>query len=292
MLRSLFREPLVHFLLLGAALFALDAWFRPAPDTTVGGEIVVGEARIRNLAQNFRRTWQRTPTRAELDGLVQDYIREEVLYREALALGLDRDDAVIRRRLRQKVEFISDEAAALATPTDRQLADYLAAHADQFQVAPRATFSQVYLDPRKRVKTLDGDAKRLLDELNRAGASAQPEKLSDRLMLLEPHYTDVSKFEVARIFGAAFADALFEEPSGRWLGPIASGYGAHLVHLESKTPGGTAALADVRPIVEREWQNARRKELGEAFYERLRSKYRVTVKMPGPDGAKSGAPRP
>jgi parvulin-like peptidyl-prolyl isomerase len=295
MLKTLLREPLVHFLLLGAALFALDAWFRPPPDAAAGGEVVVSEARIRNLAQNFRRTWQRPPTRTELDGLVQDYVREEVLYREALALGLDRDDTVVRRRLRQKMDFISEEAAALATPTDQQLAEYLAAHADQFQVAPRATFSQVYLDPRQRAKTLDADAKRLLAELNRAGSSAQPEKLSDRLMLLESHYTDVSQVEVARIFGAAFADALFKEPTGRWLGPIESGYGAHLVHLESKTPGGTAALADVRPIVEREWQNARRKELGEAFYERLRAKYRVTVKMPDAtrsDSSKSGAQKP
>jgi hypothetical protein len=295
MLKTLLREPLVHFLLLGAALFALDAWFRPPPDAAAGGEIVVSEARIRNLAQNFRRTWQRPPTRTELDGLVQDYVREEVLYREALALGLDRDDTVVRRRLRQKMDFISEEAAALATPTDQQLAEYLAAHADQFQVAPRATFSQVYLDPLQRAKTLDADAKRLLAELNRAGSSAQPEKLSDRLMLLESHYTDVSQVEVARIFGAAFADALFKEPTGRWLGPIESGYGAHLVRLESKTPGGTAALADVRPIVEREWQNARRKELGEAFYERLRAKYRVTVKMPDAtrsDSSKSGAQKP
>ncbi|MCG6876244.1 MAG: peptidyl-prolyl cis-trans isomerase [Betaproteobacteria bacterium] len=279
MLRSLLREPLVHFLLLGTALFALDAWLRPPPDSAGGGEIVVGEARIRNLAQNFRRTWQRPPTRAELDGLVQDYIREEVLYREALALGLDRDDTIIRRRLRQKMEFVSDEAAALAAPTDKELADYLAAHPDQFQVAPRATFSQVYLDPQRRAKTLDGDAKRLIDALN-AGGSAKPEKLSDSLLLLEPHYEDVTKPVVSRLFGDKFAEALFEQPVGRWVGPIASGYGVHLVRLDSMTPGGTAALEEVRPLVQREWANVRRKELREALYDKLRAKYNVTVKLP------------
>ncbi len=123
MLRTLLREPLLHFLLLGALLFALDAWLRPAPIADSGGEIVVSEGRIRNLAQGFRRTWQRPPTRAELDGLIQDYIREEVLYREAVALGLDQDDTVIRRRLRQKMEFVSDDAAALETPSDQDLAD-------------------------------------------------------------------------------------------------------------------------------------------------------------------------
>ncbi len=99
-------------------------------------------------------------------------------------------------------------------------------------------------------------------------------------MLLEPRYADVPQGEVRRIFGTAFADALFQQPVGRWVGPIDSGYGTHLVRLESMTPGGVARLEDVRPLVEREWANARRKELGEAFYEQLRSKYRVTVKMP------------
>ena len=166
MLRSLLREPLVHFLLLGAALFLLDAWLRPLSASSQGSEIVVGEARIRSLAQNFRRTWQRPPTRPELDGLIQDFVREEVLYREALALGLDKDDTIVRRRLRQKMEFIADEAAALAKPTDQELAAYLAAHAEAFRVEPRATFTQVYLDPRRRAETLEADAKRLLDELN------------------------------------------------------------------------------------------------------------------------------
>jgi hypothetical protein len=279
MFRLLLREPLVHFLLLGAALFALDAWLRAPAATEQGGEIVVGEARIRNLAQNFRRTWQRPPTRAELDGLIQDYIREEVLYREALALGLDRDDTIIRRRLRQKMEFVSDEAAALATPTDQDLADYLAAHPDQFQVPPRATFTQVYLDPRRRTKTLDADAKRLIDALNAEG-SAKPEKLSDSLLLLEPHYEDVTKPVVSRLFGERFAEALFEQPVGRWVGPIVSGYGVHVVRLDSTTPGGTAALEDVRPLVEREWANVKRRELQEALYEKLRAKYQVTVKLP------------
>jgi PPIC-type PPIASE domain len=241
------------------------------------------------------RTWQRPPTQDELDGLIREYILEEVLYREALALGLDRDDTIIRRRLRQKMEFMSEEAAALAAPTDKDLADYLAAHADQFQVAPQATFTQIYLDTRQRAKTIDADAKRLLVELNREGSPVKLERMGDRLLLLEPHYEDVSPVEVARIFGSAFAEALFTQPTGRWVGPIASGYGAHLVRVDAMTPAGRAAPEDVRPIVEREWQNARRKEVGEAFYEQLRSKYRVTVKMreaaPG-DDVKPGGQKP
>ena len=113
---------------------------------------MVSEARIRNLAQNFSRTWQRPPTREELDGLVEAHLREEVLYREAVALGLDRDDTIIRRRLQQKMEFVSEEAAALAKPTDEDLAKYLAANTEAFRVEPRVTFAQVYLDSRQRAR--------------------------------------------------------------------------------------------------------------------------------------------
>jgi hypothetical protein len=278
------REPLVHFLLLGAALFLLDAWLRPATAPAGQGEIVVSEARIRSLAQNFSRTWQRPPTREELDGLVASHVREEVFYREAQALGLDRDDAIIRRRLQQKMEFVSEEAAALARPTDDELTAYLKANPDAFRTEPRATFSQVYLDPRKRGAMLDADAKRLLERLNAPGASTDLARLGDTLMLLDTQYENATQTDLARVFGADFADALVRQPTGKWVGPIPSGYGVHLVRVESLAPGGMPALADVRPLVEREWANAKRQEVAKAFYDKLRAKYRITVRIP--DAAK------
>lgn len=242
---------------------------------------MIGEARIRNLAQNFRRTWQRPHSAEELDGLVAAHVREEILYREAMALGLDRDDAIIRRRLQQKMEFVSEEAAALAKPSDEDLAKYLEAHADAFRVEPRATFVQVYLDPRKRGATLEADAKRLLQALNAAGHNADAARAGDGLMLLEPRYENATQAEIARLFGAEFAAALVGQPMATWSGPIRSGYGAHLVRVDSVIQGGVPALADVRPLVEREWTNAKRKELSSAFYEKLRAKYQVTVRKPG-----------
>jgi hypothetical protein len=280
MLKSLLREPLVHFLLLGAALFGLDAWLRPAAAPAATSEVVVSEARVRNLAQNFARTWQRPPTREEIDGLVESHVREEVMVREALALGLDRDDTIIRRRLQQKVEFVSDEAAALAKPGDEELAAYLSSHADAFRTDPRVTFAQVYLDPAKRSATLDADAKRLLDALNSAKGSPDVARAGDRLMLLESRYENATQTDLARLFGDEFAEAVVKQPVGHWAGPVRSGYGVHLVRVEALTPGGTPDLADVRPQVEREWANARRQELSKAFYDRLRAKYKVTVQMP------------
>lgn len=147
LLKRWLHEPLVHFLLLGLALFLLDAWLRPASAPSPSSVIVVDEARIRNLAQNFQRTWQRPPTKTEIEGLVETHVREEVMVREALALGLDRDDAIIRRRLQQKLEFVSEGAAARAEPTDEALLAYMTAHPDAFAVDARYTFRQVFLDP-------------------------------------------------------------------------------------------------------------------------------------------------
>ncbi len=274
------REPLVHFLLLGAALFLLDVWLRPAAPGAGAGEIVVGEARIRSLAQNFARTWQRPPTREELDGLVESHVREEVLYREALALGLERDDTIVRRRMQQKMEFLFDEAAAVREPTDAELAEYLAAHRERFAAPPRARFEQVFLDPARRGPRLAADAQRLLEQLNRPGSAVDPGAVGDRLQLLDARYDDVPQFEVQRLFGESFARALFEQPTGRWVGPITSGYGEHLVRLEARQPGGVPALDEVRPLVEREWTSARRKAVAAEAYATLRAKYRVQVKMP------------
>ena len=175
---------------------------------------------------------------------------------------------------------MSDEAAALAKPGDEELAASLAAHADAFRTDPRVTFAQVYLDPAKRSAALDADAKRLLDALNAPGGLRNVAEAGDRLMLLEPRYENATQTDLARLFGDEFAAAVVKQPTGRWSGPVRSGYGVHLIKVETLTPGGTPDLADVRPLVEREWTNARRQELSKAFYDRLRAKYKVTVQMP------------
>jgi len=284
MLRTLLREPLVHFLLLGAALFLLDAWLRPpAAPGAATSEIVVTEARVRNLAQSFRRTWQRPPTRDELDGLVESYVREEIFVREATALGLDRDDAIVRRRLQQKMEFVSEEAMAMAEPSDDELQAYLDAHTAAFRTEPHVSFVQVFLDPRKRGAALPEDAQRLMAALEQAGASVDVANTGDRLMLLEARYENTTQSEVARLFGDEFADALLRQPAGRWAGPIASGYGMHIVRVEKLVPAAAPSLSEVRPLVEREWFNARRQELSRALYDRLRTKYSVRVQMPASD---------
>ena len=273
-LRRAAREPLVHFLALGGALFLLHGLLRP-PGAAPAGDIVVSEARAGAIAATFSRTWQRPPTRSELEALIDDHIRTEVLVREAQALGLDRDDTIIRRRLRQKMEFFSEEQAPQGQPSDRQLQAFLEANPERFSSAPRLSFQQIFLDPERRGDALPGDASRMLAQLNAPSPPADPSRLGDPLPLVEPVAASMPKSEVAALFGSTFADALVTQPAGRWLGPIPSGYGQHLVRVDALVPGEPQPLERIRAELEREWLAARSQEQEEAFYRQLLGKYVV-----------------
>jgi len=203
-------------------------------------------------------------------------VREEIAVREATALKLGQDDTVIRRRLRQKFEFISDDLAAQVEPTDADLDAYLKAHADKFRSEPSFTFSQVYLDPGKHGRNLSRDATELLARL-RADEKADISKLGDAF-LLEQHFSASPSSEVARQFGQPFAEALAGLKLNQWQGPIRSGYGVHLVRISDRTEGRLPALADVRDTVRREWVNARRLEMNDKLYQELLND-RYTVKF-------------
>lgn len=274
MIKRILQEPLLHFLLIGAGLFLV---YGSLPDRDAARRperIVISQGLIDHLATGFARTWQRPPTPEELAGLIGERVREEVYCREAMALGLDQDDTVIRRRLRQKMEFISDDIAAQAEPTDEQLIAYLSDHAAAFRTEPRLTFRHVFLNPAERGEALERDAEQLVALLNHPGTD--PSNHGDPF-LLEHEFTDAPLSDVAKQFGGAFADALLELTPGRWQGPVESGYGVHLVLVTHQTAGRDPDLAEVRDLVRREWANARRMEINDRMYQQLRSRYTVMI---------------
>lgn len=275
-MKRLLAEPLLHFVLLAAVLFGLEAALRhvPAGDAS-GGELVVARERIASLADGFARQWGRAPSEDELAAMVQDFVREEVLMREALRLGLDRDDAIVRRRLAQKMEFLSEDLVAMAPPTEDDLRAFLAASPGRFRTPERFTFAQVRLDPAKRGDALVADADALLRAL-RAGGDVRA--MGDDRML-DPEQRDVARHDVEATFGPEFASRLAELPVGDWQGPIPSAYGAHLVRVERRQPGEVPPLAEVHDAVAREWTAARRAELRRAQLEGLLARYRVTIEM-------------
>ncbi|MEE4175615.1 MAG: peptidyl-prolyl cis-trans isomerase [Xanthomonadales bacterium] len=249
------------------------SWGGGGPGST---RIVITSGQIDAMVARFARTWQRPPTEQELKGLIDDYVREEMAAREALSMGLDRDDTIVRRRLRQKLEFLAEDAIDVTPPTDAELQAWLDEHAEAFRIDPEIGFLQVYLNPEKRGPSLEDDAKQVLAQLTAAGASTDIDVVGDSLML--PHEMSLTPLgNVSRVFGSQFADAVLALEPGRWSGPVRSGYGFHLVYVTERKEGRTPALADVRPLVEREFLAARRKSALNAMYEGMLDRYRVTV---------------
>jgi hypothetical protein len=277
-MKRLLKEPLLHFLVLGAAIFAVYHWL-PKRNNSEPGNIVITQGEIEYLATVFTRSWQRPPTEEELAGLVRDRVREEVYCREAMALGLDSDDVVIRRRLRQKMEFVSDDIAAQAEPSDADLNAYLQAHPDSFRLEQRFTFRQVYLNPEKHGENLARDAAQLLAQLNQAGKKVDVSAVGDP-SLLESTFKSAPASEIAGQFGEKFAAKVDELSPGRWQGPVEAGYGLHLVFVEERIKGRVPELAEVRDTLRHEWANARRLESNDKFYQGLLKRYTVTIEQP------------
>jgi hypothetical protein len=286
---QLLREPLVHFLLLGAALFGVFAWVDDSGSARAG-HIVITPGHIEHLTVGFTRTWQRLPTAQELAGLIDDYVREEVLYHEAVAMGLDRNDTIVRRRLRQKLEFLTEETAETVPPSDAELRTFLQQHPDAFRIEPRLAFQHVYLSRGRRGDNAEVTARQLLAQLSTGDDATDPTTLGDPF-LLPPEFSLSSRSEIARLFGDAFATQLQQLVPDHWAGPFESAYGLHLVCVRERVDGRMPALAEVREAVQRAWFAARRKAVQEQFYQRLRARYTVVVEQPqatsdhGPTGA-------
>ena len=272
------REPLVHFIVLGALVFF--AYERLAGPGSAPDEILISRGQQENLLNTFGRTWQRPPTAEEFRGLLQDYVRQEIAYREGQSMGLDQDDIVIRRRLRQKLELLAEDVASLSAPSEQDLQGYLEANSEDFRVEPRLTLRQVYFSRDRRGAAAGQDAVQLLQRIGTDGPEGSDgnsfEQFGDPLPL-PARLEDLREGEIARMFGRVFTDGLQGLETGSWAGPVESGFGLHLVFIETREAGRLPALDEVRDAVQREWLSERRREAVDLMYERLAGKYTIEV---------------
>lgn len=277
-LKALVREPLLQFLALGGLLFGYFEWKGDGygPGST---RITITPGLVEHLASGFARTWQRPPTDEELKGLVDEHVKEEIATREAVAMGLDKDDAIVRRRLRQKLEFLVEDIVDQVPPTDAELQAWMDRHPEAFRAESRVGLRQVYLSTERRGASARSDAERLLARLRAAGPKATTDTVGDASML--PSELPLGGLsEVGRAFGTEFAAMVDSLAPGQWTGPLESPYGLHLVLVTERLAATRPALADVRPLVERELQAERRRRQLEALYEKLLQKYTVQIEMP------------
>lgn len=275
-MKKLIREPLIHFLLIGAGLFLLYGWKgNPASiqDGLQSSTIIVARDTIDQLVAAFTRTWMRPPTEREVEGLVENFIRDEIYYREAVAIGLDRGDALIRRKLRQKMEFILEDIAAQTEPTDEELERFMTEHREQYLIDPQLSFRQVFVSVDRRGDGAEPYARQLLEQLD---GGADPDGLGDSFPINQT--TELSPlWKIKKDYGEAFSTQLLDLETGRWLGPLRSGFGLHLVFIDRRLVQPLPQLEDLREIVKRDWAVTLQNKLKDDAYARIRERYTITI---------------
>ncbi len=266
----LLKEPIFYFLLIGCFIFLLDNLIN---DNEEDREdiIVTTEDRERLIAQ-YTQNWGEPPSQETLDKLIQEYIDSEIYYKEALKLNLDHNDEIIKRRLRQKYEFVAEDLADIVDPTTEELEAFYKDNVDRYLSPARLSFHHYYINPDKH-KDVDGRASRLFDRLS----SLTPERIDDRgdNGHIPTAQTQVGEKEISRVFGAAFAEEMFKQPVVGWKGIVGSGYGLHVIYIDDIEQQMTRPFEEVRDDVMVDWQTDNRALFKQELIKSVRDQYKV-----------------
>lgn len=273
-MKKLLREPLLHFILIGVVFFLLYALV--SPEDTGDQEILIDESDLEEIATKFEAQWNRLPTESELGKLMQEKIRQEVFYQEALKLNLDHNDEMIKRRLSQKMQFLSNDLADLAQPTQEELEAYLEEHLDKYLTPAIYSLEHIYFSTEQREQARR-DAEELLKTLEGASA-ADGTELGDRFGLPKK-FEQVNSKELARRMGTEFTNSLIELPLDRWSGPIRSGYGIHLVYLKERVDPARPVFADVETALRNDLTYERQQQMKAAIFRELVSEYKIDYQL-------------
>ncbi len=280
----LIKEPLIHFLVIGAAIFLLYGFMGQEEAEEQGRDITITAGEIGWLTDSWKKRWNRPPTPEEREGLIRQYLREMILYREAVAMGLDRDDTVIRRRLAQKLEFLAQDLIRPKPPEEGELRTYFEAHIDRYQPPDLITMTHVFFDPDKRGDQTLKDAETIKTKLIAWKHPPQDARSFGDPFMLQSYYPERSEAELAKLFGRGFAEPVFKLAPHQWHGPVLSGYGTHLVYVHDRRVSEPPKFEDVEPQVRLDWENDKREQLNEQYIASLMGRYDVTIEDEAVDG--------
>jgi hypothetical protein len=288
----LFKDPLLHFFLLGLVVFGLHATLNSEADTGSRGDpllVEITSADIEWLRSTWNKKMGREPTPRETSGLVDSFIREEILYREAVSMGLDQHDSVVRRRMAQKMDFLFKDLAEMAQPTEEEISGWFERNSERYRVPAHTSFTHVYFNRDRRGEKVEEDAREVLEKvLAEEFDPSRTSSLGDRFML-QSYYPTQSTDSIAREFGKTFADSVAPMEAGRWHGPIYSGYGLHLVYVHDRTDSRLSGIDEVRDDVVRDLMSERKEKVNAAAYGEIKSKYRILVEnMPYRESEEQG----
>jgi len=276
-LTRLLSEPLLQFLIIGACIYGTYALFGVAEEDFRDTTIRVDSNRINAMISQWQKRWNRLPTRAEIDGLIQAYIREDVLYRQAVAMGLNEDDPITRRRMAQKLEFLTSDLSQMQQPQQAELEQYFMENQESYRGLDTISFIHVFIDPDKRGDATLGDAAEILAQLQAAGLpGAEAIQAGDRL-ILQSNFTSATELEIRRQLGSEFAETVMELEPGQWHGPLLSGYGVHLVYVYDFVEAPPAVFEVVQARVLEDRHEEKRKQFNADFVESLKSRYQIVI---------------
>lgn len=270
-------EPLVHFIVIGTALFVLYGLWGQQDAQEQERAITITAGEIGWMTDAWQKRWNRPPTKQEREGLIKQYLRETVLYREAVAMGLDRDDVVIRRRMAQKLEFLTQDLISPEPPAQEDLQLYFEEHMDRYQQPDLITTTHVFFDPDMRGDKTLQYAETIKDKLNKLQQPPQDAQAFGDSFMLQSYYPERSEAELAKLFGSGFAQPVFELAPQEWHGPVLSGYGTHLVYIHDRREMDPPTLTEVEEQVMQDWENDEREKLNEQFINSLMARYDVTI---------------
>jgi len=286
-IKRLLREPLLHFIVIGAIMFLAYAYWEPVPEADSSYEITLTLEELAQLQMLYESQWRRPPTPEEFSAMAENKIRQEVLYREALTMGLDKNDEIVKRRMAQKMQFIAEDMAAAQEPTTEELHAWYAENSDKFVMPERLSFRHLYFSPDSRGVQAYDDAARALTELDgRPVDSELAATLADRFMY-QDYYADQTSVTLAKDFGPQFAVTVAELTPDSWQGPVESGYGWHLVYIDSLVPGRVPAFEEIEREVKTAWLSVQKEIAWQKAYEEMRAKY--TLRIPAPVDAAAEA---
>jgi len=273
-LLTFLREPLLHFLLIGMGLFVM--FDQVSDPVEVDNRIVISQADLDILASDWLRRTGRPPSPQQVEQQLRQYIREQVLSREAVNLGLDRDDVIIRRRLTQKMQYLFDDLGQVPDPTDAELDVFMSNHVERFTLPSTLSFRHIFLDPDSRGEAIRDQAQQLLRRLQESNAVVDTSELGDPT-LLPLQFDNQTRLQISNLLGDEFAGQVYSLPVNRWSEPVASGYGLHLVYVHSRTASRVQPLAEVRQSVIRQWQTAKQQEFNDLFYQGIQQRYEIVI---------------
>ena len=273
----LIKEPLVHFLAIGAAIFVIYGFWGQQDAQEQERAITITAGEIGWLTDTWQKRWNRPPTPEERAGIIDQYLREVILYREAVAMGLDKDDTVIRRRLAQKLEFLSQDLMTPQPPSEDELQSYFEGHVERYQAPDLITMTHVFLDPDKRGDQTLKDAETVKVKLQALKEPPQDAQAYGDPFMLQSYYPERSEAELLKLFGSGFANSVFELAPQQWHGPVLSGYGTHLVYVHDHQKTEPPTFAEVEAQVRQDWESDKREKLNEQFVDSIIARYDVTI---------------